>query len=55
MTEENSNEVLAKDYTHVLLIDLDYVGVNLRNVEFEAMQKGLNPKGVELNLSLIHI
>ena len=49
MTEENSNEVLAIDYTHVLLIDLDYVGVNLRNVEFEAMQKGLNPKGVELN------
>ena len=49
MTEENSNEVIAIDYTHVLLIDLDYVGVNLRNVEFEAMQKGLNPKGVELN------
>ena len=52
MIEENSNEVLANDFTHVLLIDLDYVVVNLRKVEFQAMQKGLDPKGVELNKAI---
>ena len=52
MIEDNSNEVLANDFTHVLLIDLDYVVVNLRKVEFKAMQKGLDPKGVELNKAI---
>ena len=39
-------------FTHVLLIDLDYVAVNLRKVEFEAMQRGLEPKGINLNKAI---
>ena len=52
MTNVSSNEKEKSNFTHVLLIDLDYVAVNLRKVEFEAIQRGLEPKGISLNKSI---
>ncbi len=48
MSEENSNETSNEKFTHVLMIELDYVAVNLRGVEFESIKRGIAPKGVEL-------
>ena len=34
----------VSNFTHALLIELDYVGVSLRPVEFEAIKRGIEPK-----------
>ena len=52
MTNVSSSEKKESNFTHVLLIDLDYVAVNLRKVEFEAIQRGLEPKGISVNKAI---
>ncbi len=39
------------NFTHALVIELDYVALNIREVEFEAIKRGIEPKGIELTLS----
>ena len=52
MTEEISSQNNEEKFTHVLMIELDYVIVNLREIEYQAIKKGIAPKGVELTNSM---
>ena len=52
MTEEIVSENNDKKFTHVLMIELDYVIVNLREIEFDAIKRGISPKGVELTSAM---
>lgn len=52
MTEEIVSENNDKKFTHVLMIELDYVIVNLREIEFDAIKRGIAPKGVELTSAM---
>lgn len=52
MNEQVLNDNNKEVFTHVLMIDLDYVAVNIREVEFESIKKGLEPKGVDLTQSI---
>jgi len=50
----SEQEVISQptiNFTHALLIELDYVGVSLRPVEFEAIKRGIEPKGIELTIA----
>ena len=45
----SETEAAAKsEATHMLILELDYVAISLRQVEFEAIKRGIEPKGIEL-------
>ena len=48
MSEQDPAAKEEAIFTHALLIELDYVAVSLRPVEFEAIKRGIEPKGIEL-------
>ena len=48
MSEQETAPKAEATFTHALLIELDYVAVSLRPVEFEAIKRGIEPKGIEL-------
>ena len=53
MSEQETAPKAEATFTHALLIELDYVAVSLRPVEFEAIKRGIEPKGIELTPSCI--
>ena len=45
----SDTEIVANsEATHMLILELDYIAVSLRQVEFEAIKRGIEPKGIEL-------
>jgi|TARA_A100001015_G_scaffold14394_2_gene16833 beta-phosphoglucomutase-like phosphatase (HAD superfamily) len=48
MSEQPSTDPQSTSFTHALMIELDYVAVSLRPVEFAAIKRGIEPKGIEL-------
>ena len=48
MSEQETAPKAEATFTHALLIELDYVAVSLRPIEFEAIKRGIEPKGIEL-------
>jgi beta-phosphoglucomutase-like phosphatase (HAD superfamily) len=48
MSEQLNADQQNTSFTHALMIELDYVAVSLRPVEFAAIKRGIEPKGIEL-------
>ncbi len=48
MSEDVQAEAVATPPTHALMIELEYAAAKIRKVEFEAIRRGIEPKGVAL-------